>query len=252
MGKRIRVQRRGRGSSTFRSSSHKRISPSKYFTLQKTGVKYPLTASVKELIHEPGRGSPLAKITLENGAVFYIVAPEGISVDQEIKLGPSAQAAIGNILPVSEISPGTLICNLEHHPGDGGKFAKASGTYATIVSHTSKGTFVKLPSKKMTYLNDSCLATIGVVSGAGRATKPFLTAGKKSHWMSAKGHMYPTTKGVAMNAADHPHGGGAHKSHSMRPTTVPRTAPPGQKVGLIAARQTGRARSLRARKRRIS
>ncbi len=252
MGRRIRVQRRGRGGSTFRSLPHKRISPSKYFRLHKTGVKYPLTASIKELLHEPGRGSPLAKIRLETGAVFYIVAPEGISIDQEIEVGPSAQAAIGNILPVSQISPGTLICNLEHNPGDGGKFAKASGTYATIVSHTSKGTLVKLPSKKLTYISDSCLATIGVVSGAGRTSKPFLKAGTKSHWMSAKGRMYPTTKGVAMNASDHPHGGGAHKSHSMRPTTVSRNSPPGQKVGLIAARQTGRALSVRARQRRIS
>lgn len=252
MGKRIRVQRRGRGSSTFRSATHKRASPSKYFTLQKTGVKYPLTALVKELIHEPGRGSPLAKIRIENGTSFHIVAPEGISVDQEIELGPTAHAAIGNVLPINEISPGTLVCNLEHHPGDGGKFAKASGTYATIISHTSKGTLVRLPSKKMTYLHNSCLATIGVVSGAGRTTKPFMKAGSKSHWMSAKGRMYPTTKGVAMNAAFHPHGGGAHKSHSMRPTTVSRNAPPGQKVGLIAAKQTGRALSLRARKRRIS
>jgi large subunit ribosomal protein L2 len=252
MGKRIRVQRRGRGSSTFRSLPHKRISPSKYFTLHKTGVNYPLTASVKELLHEPGRGSPLAKIMLENGKVFYIVAPEGISVNQQIEFGPSAHAAIGNILPVSQISPGTLICNLEHHPGDGGKFVKASGTYATVVSHTSKGTLVKLPSKKLTYINDLCLATIGIVSGAGRTSKPFLKAGNKSHWMSAKGRMYPTTKGVAMNACDHPHGGGAHKSHSLRPTTVSRNAPPGAKVGLIAARQTGRARSVRARQRRIS
>jgi large subunit ribosomal protein L2 len=250
MGKRIRVQRRGRGSSTFKASTHKRVNPSKYISL-KTGEKYPLNASVNELIHEPGRGSPLARLILEKGDDVYIVAPEGISVGQEIQFGPSAQAAIGNILPIGQISPGTLICNVELHPGDGGKIAKASGTYVTVVSHTSKGTLVKLPSKRQTYINNSCLATIGVVSGAGRTAKPFLKAGKKWHWKTAKGHMYPTTKGVAMNAAFHPHGGGAHKSHSLRPTTVSRTAPPGQKVGLIAARQTGRALTVRARKRRI-
>jgi large subunit ribosomal protein L2 len=251
MGKRIRVQRRGRGSPTFKAATHKRVSPSRYVPLEKTGGKYPLNASVGELVHEPGRGSPLVKVVLEDGGAFHTVAPEGICVGQEIQLGDSAQAAIGNILPLGQIPPGTIVCNLELRPGDGGKIAKASGAHATVVAHTSEGTLVKLPSKKSVYLNDSCLATIGVVSGAGRTAKPFLKAGKKMRWMSAKGHMYPTTKGVAMNAVSHPHGGGAHKSHSMRPTTVSRTAPPGSKVGLIAARQTGRARALRARKRRI-
>jgi len=220
MGKKIRVQRRGRGSPTFKAATFKRRSPSRYIQLKKTGNNYPLNASVKELVHEPGRGSPLAKVMLEKGDVFHIVAPEGISIGQEIQLGSSAQATIGNILPLGQIPSGTLICNLELRPGDGGKIAKASGAYATVVAHTSKGTLVKLPSKESTYLNNSCLATIGVVSGAGRTEKPFLKAGKKLHWMTAKGHMYPTTKGVAMNAAFHPHGGGAHKSHSMRPTTV--------------------------------
>lgn len=252
MGKKLRAQRKGRGNSVFKASSHKRVSPSRYIPLEKNSEKYPLKASVKELIHEPGRGSPLAKVVLENGDAFHIVAPEGISIGQNIEFGSSAQTAPGNILPLGQISSGTLICNLELQPGDGGKIAKASGTYATIVGHTPEGTLVKLPSKKMTYLNNSCLATIGVVSGAGRTTKPFLKAGKKQKWMTAKGRMYPTTKGVAMNAVSHPHGGGAHKSHSMRPTTVSRTSPPGQKVGLIAARQTGRARTLRARKRRIT
>jgi large subunit ribosomal protein L2 len=171
---------------------------------------------------------------------MYTLTPEGIAVGQEVQMGNTAEPAVGNILPLGQIAPGSLVCNLELNPRDGGKLVRASGTYATVVAHTDEGTLVKLPSGKSIYLRDECLATIGVVSGSGRTDKPFAKAGRKVKWMEAKGRVYPTTKGVAMNPADHPHGGGSHISSSLRPTTVSRTAPPGQKVGLIAARQTGR------------
>lgn len=240
MGKKLRVQRRGRGGPTFRASTHKRVASSHYASMASIKESLLVKAKVEDLIHEPGRGAPLAKSRLESGKVFHVVAPEGIEVGQEIQIGPSAQPAIGNIMPVGEIPPGALLCNLELRPGDGGKLVRSSGTYASLVSHTSEGTLIKLPSGKSMYLDDLCLATIGITSGAGRTDKPFLKAGKAQAWMSAKGRVYPTTKGVAMNPVSHPHGGGSHKSQSLRPTTISRTAPPGQKVGLIAARRTGR------------
>jgi len=243
MGKRIRAQRKGRGG-TFKAPTHKRVAPSRYIPLE--SVKDTLVkATVEELVHEPGRGAPLALNRLESGMTFSVVAPEGVAVGQEIEFGSSAKPAIGNILPVGKISPGTSVSNLERSPGDGGKLVRSSGTYASLVSHTAEGTLVKLPSGKSIYLDDRCMATIGIISGAGRTDKPFLKAGKKQAWMSAKGRVYPITKGIAMNPADHPHGGGSHKSQSLKPTTVSRTAPPGQKVGLIAARRTGRGGKVR-------
>ena len=239
MGKRIRVQRRGRGGPTFRASTHKRVAPVHYLPASKTKGEGASLAIIEELTHEPGRGAPLIKVRLEDD-VFYNVAPEGVSIGQNIQMGDSASIGLGNILILGQIPPGTIVCNLELSPGDGGKMAKSSGNYATVVSHTPEGTLVKLPSKRSVYFNDSCRATIGVVAGAGRTDKPFLRAGKRLAWLKSKGRMYPITKGIAMNAAFHPHGGGSHTSQSMRPTTVSRMAPPGQKVGLIAARQTGR------------
>jgi len=44
-----------------------------------------------------------------------------------------------------------------------------------------------------------------------------------------------------MNPVDHPFGGGNHQ-HVGKCTTVGREAPAGRKVGLIAARRTGRLR----------
>jgi large subunit ribosomal protein L2 len=245
MGKRIRVQRRGRGSPIFEASSHKRIAPAQYIPYSHFEQEPVLEAVVEDLLHESGRGSPLAKLRLNNGRVFYNVVPEGVSIGQKIFLGLKSPIQIGNVLRLSEIPSGTLICNIEIAPGDGGKVARSSGTYATVVAHTPAGTQLKLPSGKSIYVNGSCRATIGVVSGGGRTEKPFLKAGKKVHWKRSKGHKYPMTKGVAMIAAVHPHGGGAHKSSSLKPTTVSRDSPPGQKVGLIAARQSGRKKRRR-------
>ncbi|MFH0748473.1 MAG: 50S ribosomal protein L2 [Candidatus Bathyarchaeota archaeon] len=240
MGKKIRVQRRGRGSSTFRASTHKRIAPSCYPFLKNLDSPTLVKATVKHILHETGRGSPLAENSFDSGKTFHVIATEGIAVGQEIQMGEFAQPEIGNVLPLGKMPAGIFVSNIELLPGDGGKIARASGTFASVVSHTSEGTLVKLPSGKSLYVNDLCLATVGIVSGAGRTDKPFLKAGRKQAWMSAKGRVYPTSKGIAMNPVSHPHGGGAHKSKSMRPTTVGRTAPPGQKVGLIAARQSGR------------
>ncbi len=246
MGKRIRVQRRGRGGPTFRASTNKRVAP----------AQYPLSVSPKEyfdksvrgvvhnLIHDPGRGTPLALISFENGESCFTVIPEGIHTGQLIQIGGAAAVEVGNILPLGKIPEGTMVCNLELRPGDGGKIAKSSGAYATVVGHTPQGTMVKLPSRKTKYLSDYCRATVGIVSGAGRTDKPMLKAGSKFHWMKAKGHKYPRTRGRAMVAAVHPYG--SSKRSARKVTTTSHGAPPGQKVGLIAARGAGQKRKKTA------
>ena len=42
-----------------------------------------------------------------------------------------------------------------------------------------------------------------------------------------------------MCAVSHPHGGGGHQ-HVGKPSSVSRGAPPGRKVGNIAAKRTGK------------
>jgi large subunit ribosomal protein L2 len=240
MGKRIRVQRRGRGAPTFRASTNKRVAPSRY-PLQATTKEYlgkAVNGVVEDFVHDPGRGAPLALIKFENGKTCYTVVPEGIGAGQQIQIGGKASVEIGNILPLGKIPEGTMVCNIELQPGDGGKIARSSGAYATVVGHTPQGTIVKLPSKKKKYIADNCKATIGVVSGGGRTDKPMLKAGSMFHLMKAKGHKYPRTRGRAMGAYVHPYG--SSKRSARRGTTTSHGAPPGQKVGLIAARGAGR------------
>jgi large subunit ribosomal protein L2 len=177
---------------------------------------------------------------LENGETFPVVAVEGMYVGQVIEMGEQATIAPGNILPLARIPEGTEVSMIEHKPGDGGKLVRAPGTYATVTSQLGDRTIVSLPSKKVIELSSKCLAMIGVVAGGGIRDKPFLKAGKKHHWMVAKHRVatYPRVRGVAMAAAYHPFGGTRKKLG--RPETVSRNAPPGRKVGYIAARRTGR------------
>jgi large subunit ribosomal protein L2 len=247
MGKRIRVQRRGRGGSTFRASTHKRVAPAQYppKITPKEAFEASISGFIEALVHDPGRGAPLAFVRFENGETCYTVTPEGVFKGQRISLGGKAPAEVGNILPLGKVPEGTMVCNLELRPGDGGKMAKSSGAYATVVGHTPQGTMIRLPSGRTRYVNDYCMATIGVVSGAGRTEKPFLKAGEKFHLMKAKGHKYPRTRGRAMVAAVHPYG--SSKRSARKVTTTSHGAPPGQKVGLIAARGAGQKKKRKIR-----
>jgi large subunit ribosomal protein L2 len=239
------VQRRGRGTPTFRASSHRRVAPVHYPSVSVTEQKGVINGQVKCMVHDPGRGSPMIAVKLETGETYYSIVPEGVYEGQPTQIGDQASVDIGNVLPIGKIPEGTMVCNIELSPGDGGKLVRASGAYATIISHSPDGTIVKLPSKRTKYIKDLCRATVGVISGAGRIEKPFLKAGTKFHLMKAKGHMYPRTRGIAMIAACHPYG--SSKKGGRKVTTVGRNAPPGQKVGLIAARSAG----SRTKRRRV-
>ena len=240
MGKKIKVQRRGRGTPTFRSNSMGKIAPARYPVM---GVET-VSGVVSNLLHEPGRGAPLVYIKLDQENGYYAAAPEGVYIDQEISIGSEALPKVGNVLPLGSIPESTMVCNLELRPGDGGKIAKSSGSFATVVAHRGDKTTVKLPSKRNVELSNNCRATIGIVAGGGRTEKPFLKAGEKFYLMRAKGQVYPVAKGVKMTAASHPHGGGRHRRPG-KSTTVSRHAPPGKKVGLIAARNSGKKKRER-------
>lgn len=151
----------------------------------------------------------------------------------------AATLVIGNIMPVGNMPEGTIICNIEGKPGDRGKLAKCSGDYATVLSVLENGkTRIRMPSGSRKTVDSKCRATIGVVAGGQRIDKPLLKAGRAFHKYRVKRNCWPTTRGVAMNPVEHPFGGGNHQ-HIGHASTSARTAVPGQKVGLIAARRTG-------------
>ncbi|MFW6436931.1 MAG: 50S ribosomal protein L2 [Halococcoides sp.] len=239
MGRPIQGQRRGRGSSTFRAPSHRYKADLEH---HETTDEETISGEVVGLEHDPARSAPIAEVAFGESADAdrrMVLVPEGVGVGDEIQVGISAAVEPGNTLPLSEIPEGVPICNVEANPGDGGTFARASGVSARLMAHDRNVAVVQLPSEAVKRLDPDCRATIGVVAGGGRTDKPMVKAGNKYHKMATRGTKWPKVRGVAMNAIDHPFGGGG-RQHPGRPKSVSRNAPPGQKVGDIASRRTGR------------
>ncbi len=237
MGKRIIVQRRGKGSPIFRAPSHRYKGNLEHLRVRGDET---VTGRVLQILHDPARSAPIARIRTESGEERFVIAPEGIGEGEEIAYGASAPIKVGNTLPLRRIPEGIAICNIEGTPSDGGKFVRASGSYATLVSHEAETcrSLVIMPSGEKKWFSWDCMATIGVVAGGGRTDKPFVKAGKKYHRMKSRAGRYPIVRSVAMNPVDHPFGGGGHQ-HIGKPKTPPAGAPPGRKVGNIAAKRTG-------------
>jgi len=222
MGKRILAQRKGQGNLWARSPSHRHVGRVKYrpFSQKEKSFKF----KVIEFIHSPGRGAPVARIQYDDGEKRLWLPPEGVFEGEEFmqsKTGYGQTVSVGNILPLKKMPLGTLVYNIESTPQDGGKFARASGVAAIVRNRSGNKVEVLFRSKKTKWINEKCLATVGVVAGGGRTDKPFLKAGNKFHYKTS-----------------HPYGGGAKQS-PHKPTTTSRDAPPGRKVGQIAARRTG-------------
>ncbi|GAA0311151.1 50S ribosomal protein L2 [Halarchaeum salinum] len=235
MGRRIQGQRRGRGSSTFRAPSHRY----KAELSHKNPEGDVLSGEVIDIEHDPARSAPVARVEFDDGDQRLVLAAEGVGVGDTLEVGISASVEPGNTLPLAEIPEGVPVSNVERQPGDGGKFARASGVNADLVTHERDAAVLQLPSGEVKRLSPDCRATVGVVAGGGRTEKPFVKAGNKHHKMKARGTKWPRVRGVAMNAVDHPFGGGG-RQHPGRPKSVSKNAPPGRKVGDIGSRRTGR------------
>lgn len=247
MGRRIRSQRKGAGT-IFKAHNKHRKGAARLRAVDYAERHGYIKGIVKDIIHDPGRGAPLAIVAFRDPYRYKtrketMVAAEGIHTGQFIYCGKKAGIQVGNVLPVGSLPEGTVICNLEEKTGDRGRLAKASGNYATVVAHnpdTGKSR-VRLPSGAKKLMPSANRAMVGIVAGGGRTDKPMLKAGRAYHKFKAKRNCWPKVRGVCMNPVEHPHGGGNHQ-HIGKPSTIKRGASAGKKVGLIAARRTGRIR----------
>lgn len=230
MGEPIRSQRRGKASPTWRANTRNGKGDVEHRNADVAGT-------VVDIQHDPARTAPVAIIEYSDEERRAVLAPETVSVGDEVQLGPEAPIEPGNTLPIGEIPEGVPIHSIETQPGDGGKLVKSSGTYAFVVTHEKDGTRIRLPSKSFKKLGTKCRATIGKVAGGGRQDKPFVKAGNKHKAMKARGKKYPNVSAVSMNAVDHPFGGSAKPG---MPKTVSRHASPGSKVGSISASRSGK------------
>jgi len=246
----IRSQRKGAGS-VFRSHNKHRKGAPRLRSIDFAERHGYIKGIVKEIMHDPGRGAPLARVYFRDPYRYkqrkeLFLACEGMYTGQFVYCGKKAQLQVGNVLPIGNMPEGTAVCNVEEKTGDRGRLARTSGNYAIIISHNpdTKKTRVKLPSGAKKVVPSANRGMVGIIAGGGRIEKPILKAGRAYFKYKAKRNCWPKVRGVCMNPVEHPHGGGNHQ-HIGKASTVKRNTPAGRKVGLIAARRTGRVRGTR-------
>lgn len=174
--------------------------------------KFDIPATVKSIEYDPTRSARIALLYYADGAKAYIIAPEGLTVGQQIVSGENVAPEVGNALPLSKIPLGTIIHNLELKPGKGGALARSAGSYVQLLAREGKYATIKLPSGETRRVLVTCLATIGAVSNSDHMNVNLGKAGR-NRWLGRR----PRTRGVAMNPVDHPMGGGEGKSSGGHP-----------------------------------
>lgn len=229
MGKRIIQQARGKGSHTYRVRR-------KAFSIK---PKYPTSLEGKmevlKLVHSAGHTAPLVKLKTAKGEIFYNIAANGIYVGQILSFDGSNK---GDITTLCSLKNGVEVFNIECAVNDGGKLIRSGGNSGVILGRRGEKIVVTMPSKQEKIFDGNCRATIGVSAGQGRLDKPILKAGKNFYIKKAKSKLYPRTSAIKVNAIDHPFGSGRGKRPKSK--IAQRFSSPGQKVGLLRPRRTGR------------
>ena len=201
---RITLRRRGGG-----HRRHYRIID---FKRNKDGVP----ARVASIEYDPNRSARIALLHYIDGEKRYILAPDGLKVDDQLMSGEGAEIRVGNVLPLSEIPMGTQIHNIELKPGGGGQLVRGAGASAQLMAKEGNYVQIKLPSSEVRMILQKCRATIGQVGNLDHINISLGKAGR-SRWLGRR----PKVRGVAMNPVDHPMGGGEGKSSGGRHPTTP-------------------------------
>jgi large subunit ribosomal protein L2 len=240
MGKRIISRRRGSGTPTYRSPSHRHHGPIYHPSAALVG-----DGRVLSIEQAPGRSAPVAEIAGPDGSTVRIIAVAGLATGDTVAFH-DGKVDRGAILPLAKIPDGTLVSNIEVKPFDGGRLVRSAGASALVTAHSSGEVTVQLPSGEFKRLLDTCRAEVGAVGGGGRGERPIIKAGKKV-WSTRSLARAPfKVRGVAMNPVNHPFGGGAHQ-HVGRPSTVASGTWPGAKVGRFSRSIRKKRRAQRER-----
>lgn len=174
---------------------------------------------VKAISYDPNRSANIANIfDPKTNNNFYILAPEGLKVNDKIESGPNSELKIGNAMPLSNIPIGSIIHNISLRPFEKGKLIRSAGTSAQLLQKTENNyAKIRLNSGELRLILLNCYATLGIVSNINHKKIKLGKAGR-SRWLNRRPHV----RGVAMNPVDHPHGGGEGKTSGGRPSVSPK------------------------------
>ena len=174
-----------------------------------------IPATVKTIEYDPNRSANIALLFYADGEKRYILAPKGLKVGDVLLSGENADIKVGNAKCINQIPVGSLIHNIELHPGKGGQIARSAGVSAQILGRVDKYVLVRLGSGEVRKILAACKATIGEVGNESHELVRIGKAGKSRHL-----GVRPTVRGSVMNPNDHPHGGGEGKCPIGRPSPV--------------------------------
>lgn len=166
-----------------------------------------IPAKVATIEYDPNRSANIALLVYADGTKTYILAPKGLVVGQQVISGEGVDIKVGNTLVINQIPVGTLIHNIELHPGHGGQLVRSAGTSAQILGREERYVLVRLSSGEVRKILGTCRATIGVVGNEEHELVRIGKAGRARH-MGQR----PEVRGSVMNPNDHPHGGGEGKA----------------------------------------
>ncbi|UKI50576.1 MAG: 50S ribosomal protein L2 [Clostridium sp.] len=174
-----------------------------------------IPAKVTTIEYDPNRSANIALVVYADGEKRYILAPKGLEVGQTIISGETNDFKTGNALPIRLIPVGSLIHNVELHPGKGGQLVRSAGTSAQILGREENYVLVRLQSGEVRKILGTCKATIGVVGNESHELVRIGKAGRARHM-----GLRPEVRGSVMNPNDHPHGGGEGKAPIGRANPV--------------------------------
>ena len=175
----------------------------KYRIIDFKRYKDGIPATVKSIEYDPNRTANIALICYADGQKAYIIAPNGLQVGAVLMNGPEADIKLGNCLPLAQIPVGTMVHNVELHPGKGGQLVRSAGNAAQLMAKEGKYATLRLPSGEMRLVPIQARATVGQVGNIDHELINIGKAGRKRHM-----GIRPTVRGSVMNPNDHPHGGG--------------------------------------------
>jgi len=202
----------GRLSVRHKGGGHKRMFRVIDFKRNKDGIP----ARVASIEYDPNRSANIALLFYQDGLKTYILAPNGLQVDQMVVSGTDADIKVGNTLPLQNIPVGTLVHNIEMKPGKGAQMVRSAGGSAQLMAKEGSYATLRLPSGEMRMIRIECRATIGQVGNLDHENINIGKAGR-SRWLGIR----PTVRGSVMNPCDHPHGGGEGRNSIGRNPCTP-------------------------------
>jgi large subunit ribosomal protein L2 len=218
------AQRRGNGRNNQGriTTRHQGGGTKKFYRIMTFGMPAGMTATIEHIEYDPNRSARIARIKEANGTYHYILAAKDMKIGQTVTSGEDAPIETGNRLAIKNIPVGSTIHAIEITPGKGAQMVRSAGNGAQLMAKEGKNAQVRLPSGEVRLFNVECTASLGVIGNEQHQNIKIGKAGRSRH----KG-IRPSVRGVVMNAADHPHGGGDGGRHRM--AKAPRT-PWGQKT----------------------